>query len=138
MKNKRCGNCGSFEIKSKPYLGPFPWKDYPQVYLTHPTTVLQCEVCGETMGGPGDAKRLDEIAIESISQQVKLFIERISKREGCTQTDLAERVGITPQYLSTLKNGANIPGFQTFNFLKILALDERAFKLASPTAKLIA
>ena len=31
MKNKRCGNCGSFEVKKKPYSGPYPWKDFPQV-----------------------------------------------------------------------------------------------------------
>lgn len=138
MKNKRCGNCGSFEVKSKPYSGPYPWKDFPQVFLVKPILVFQCEICGETQSGPGDGKRFDEAAVESIATQVRLFIDRIVEREHCTQTELAQRVGVTPQYLSSLKNGANIPGFQTFNFLKVLAVDERAFKLASPSAKLTA
>ena len=138
MKNKRCGNCGSFEVKKTPYTGPFPWKDFPQVYLVKPISIMQCEICGETMGDLRNSEELDHAAEESIISQVRLFIDRIIQRENCTQVELAQRVGVTPQYLSSLKSGANIAGFQTFNFLKVLAVDERAFKLASPSAKLIA
>jgi len=138
MKNRRCGNCGSFKIKKVAYHGPFPWKDYPQIYLVRPFKMDQCQVCGETMGPVGEGEKIDRAIEESIRAQVRLFIDKITKREKCKQIDLAERLGVTPEYLSALKTGAKIPAFQTFNFLKVLAVNEQAFQLANPAAKLIA
>ena len=48
------------------------------------------------------------------------------------QIDLAAILGITPEHLSAIKGGGRIPSFQTFNFLKTLALDESAYKIANP------
>ena len=138
MKNKRCGNCGAKSISKKPTIGPFPWKDYPKVYLVTPIELHQCDVCGEYMGPAGEGAMIDEAIEASIKAQVRLFVEKIVEREKCTQVDLAERIGVTPEFLSNIKNGLKTPGFQTFNFLKILAVDEQAFRLASPSAKLIA
>jgi DNA-binding transcriptional regulator YiaG len=138
MKNKRCGNCGSFDVKKSAYFGPLPWKDYPQVYLVKPFETNQCQVCNETMGPAGEGEKMDQAIEDSIRTQVNLFITKILEREHCKQVDLAERIGVTPEYLSALKSGARIPAFQTFNFLKVLAVNEQAFKLASPSAKLIA
>lgn len=73
------------------------------------------------MGGLDDSRKLDQAAEDSILDQVHIFIDRIIKRENCTQVELAQRLGVTSQYLSSIKNGTNIPGFQTFNFLKVLA-----------------
>jgi hypothetical protein len=120
------------------YSGPFPWKDYPQVYLVKPFDTDQCQVCGETMGSAGEGEKIDRAIEESIRTQVRLFIDRIIEREHCKQVDLAERLGVTPEYLSSLKAGSKLPAFQTFNFLKVLAVNEQAFQLASPAAKLIA
>lgn len=136
--SKRCGNCGSFAVVKKPTIGPFPWKDYPQIYLNTPVELHQCDVCGEHLGRAGEGAMIDRAIEQSIRSQARNFIETIIDRENCTQVDLAERVGVTPEFLSNVKNGTKLPGFQTFNFLKVLALDERAFKVASPSAKMIA
>jgi hypothetical protein len=90
------------------------------------------------MGPVGEGEKLDLAIEESIRTQVNLFINKVLEREHCKQVDLAERIGVTPEYLSALKSGSRIPAFQTFNFLKVLAVNEQAFKLANPNAKLIA
>jgi hypothetical protein len=132
MKKKRCGNCGSFEIRKKKTSGPFPWKDYASIYLNHPVEVTSCEKCGETMGDLADSAQIDTSIEQTIRENVKDFISRILENEECQQIDLAGRVGITPEHLSTLKSGSKIPGFQTYNFLKILSFNHEAFEIADP------
>lgn len=77
-------------------------------------------------------ERLDAAIKESLIQLTQTLIAGILQREGCTQEELASRLGITPQHLSNLKGGAKIPGFQTFNFLKTFYLDKGAFEKADP------
>jgi transcriptional regulator with XRE-family HTH domain len=51
----------------------------------------------------------------------------------CDQKEIAKRVGVTPEYLSEVKNGRAVPSFQFFNFLKTIALNgKRTFEIASP------
>jgi transcriptional regulator with XRE-family HTH domain len=85
------------------------------------------------MSMPGDAEKLDRAIEETITFQSAKFIDQIITREHCRQMDLAAILGVTPEHLSAIKNGARIPSFQTFNFLKTLALDENAFRVADPT-----
>ncbi|MBI3556684.1 MAG: hypothetical protein HY074_10510 [Deltaproteobacteria bacterium] len=131
-KNKRCGECGSYETGYRDSAGPFPWKDYRQVLLASPIRVLTCAKCGNEMSLPGDAKKLDQAIEETITLQSQRFIDQIIAREHCRQIDLAAILGVTPEHLSAIKGGARIPSFQTFNFLKTLALDANAFKVADP------
>jgi len=131
-KKYRCGNCGSFEIASIETMGPFPWKDYPATYLVKPISLLTCKKCGENILRHTDVDKLNEAIVHSLTQLTTRFINEIIEREGCTQEELALRLGITPQHLSNMKNGAKIPGFQTFNFLKTFYLDKVAFEKANP------
>jgi hypothetical protein len=132
MKNKRCGNCGSFEITKNKINGPFRWKDYPMVYLASPIQLHQCNACGETMRLPGDSEKVDHAVEESLRGYRQFFISKILERENCKQIDLAARLGVSPEYLSSLKAGSKIPSFQTFNFLRTLAMNEGAFQVAAP------
>lgn len=131
-KNRRCGECGSTKTGYKKSKGPFAWKDFRHVELKRPIELLTCSECGNTMSLPGDAAKMDEAIAEAITEQSRIFIETVISRESCSQITLAEVLGITPEHLSSLKKGARIPSFQTFNFLKTLALDPPAFQIANP------
>lgn len=131
-KTRHCGNCGSLEVTEQKSAGPFPWKDFPAAFLLKPLPLLTCKKCGEHLLRHGDTERLDKAIEESISKITQTLISEIIRREKCTQEELALRIGITPQHLSNLKSGAKTPGFQTFNFLKTLYLDDVAFDKANP------
>lgn len=131
-KKYRCGNCGSLEVVSVENKGPFPWKDYPAVYLVKSISLLTCKKCGENILRHADVDKLDQAIEQSLAQLTQMLIAGILQREGCTQEELASRLGVTPQHLSHLKGGAKIPGFQTFNFLKTFYLDKMAFDKADP------
>ncbi len=112
--------------------GPFPWKDFRRVYLIKPIKLYQCGKCGEHQLAYREGALLDKAIEASIRMQVRKFIQQITLREHCSQVGLAERLGVTPEYLSALKHGTRTPGFQTFNFLKTLALEAKAFDAADP------
>lgn len=137
MKNRRCGNCGQFEMKVTKTQGPFKWKDFQQVTLVKPLDLLRCATCGEHGLRPGDSSQLDKAIEASIRTYAKEWIEMILAREECSQVELATRVGITPEYLSWVKNGARTPAFQTFNMLKTFASDPRAFLISDPFMEMI-
>lgn len=131
-KTRRCGNCGSSEVMEQKTTGPFPWKDFPAAFLLEPLSLLTCDKCGEHLLRHSDTERLDKALEESIRTITRTLIHEILRREGCTQEELALRIGITPQHLSHLKSGTKTAGFQTFNFLKTIYLDEVAFDKANP------
>jgi hypothetical protein len=137
MKNKRCGNCGKMSMKMTKTQGPFRWKDFVSVTLVHPVELLKCRECGEHGLKPGDAKKLDHAIEASIRAYSKEMVETILAREECSQIDLAARAGITPEYLSGLKTGSRTSGFQTFNILKMLASDPKAFEISDPKVALL-
>jgi|GEM_PF-2067379 len=137
MKSKRCGNCGKMEMKLTKTQGPFRWKDFAQVTLVNPIELLKCQNCGEHGLRPGDAKNVDHAIEASIRAYSKEMVETILAREECSQIDLAARTGITPEYLSGLKTGSRTPGFQTFNILKMLASDRKAFEISDPMGELL-
>lgn len=137
MKIRRCGNCGSFDIKKMPTNGPFPWKDYPKVFLISPISLHQCQVCGEQMGPLGEGDKIDKAIEGTIKSLVRYYIESIMKREKCKQVDLAEHLGLTPEHLSALKRGVKIPCYHTFMILKTLTGSEQAFQIGSPNAKVM-
>lgn len=135
LKNKRCGECGSSEIRYQDSLGPFMWKDYRQVMLAKPIKELTCAKCGNTMSAPGDAQKLDKAIEEEITHRSQEFIEQIIAREECRQIDLAAVLGVTPEHLSAMKNGTRIPSYSIFNFLRTLAINESAFQDAANPPK---
>jgi hypothetical protein len=134
QKKKRCGNCGSFEIAKRPKFGPFAWRDFSSVFVSKPLDIVQCTQCSEEMGTVQDSKKADQAIEETIRKDVSDFIRRVLAREGCLQAELAHRLGITPEYLSTLlsEKTKSVPSFQVYNFLKTMAFDDRAYQIADP------
>lgn len=130
---KRCGNCGSTDVQMADAKGhSFPWKDYPMAYVSQSHSFLHCQNCGTFLFKAGETKILDRLLEESLAGQIQFFIQSILEREKCEQKELAQHVGVTPEYLSELKRG-RIPKFQTFNFLKTLAMSGRkVFEVSSP------
>jgi hypothetical protein len=132
-KLKRCGNCGSSEIKKIAGTGlALPWRDYPSVRLIEPFECLRCQHCNELLLNASQLRQLDNVVEQSITANIKYFIQKIVDREKCEQREIAIHIGLSPEYLSEIKSGRKIPSFQTFNFLKILALDENSFTVSSP------
>ena len=102
------------------------------VLLSEGIDMLKCADCGETMMPASLGSKLDEAISESISMQVRNFISQIIDREKAMQTELSQRLGVTPEYLSEIKSGRKVPSFQTFNFLKVLAQDKKAYAISDP------
>ena len=133
MKPERCGNCGSKNLSLEDQIkGHFNWKDYPLVYLTTSLMEYQCLDCKELITSSNSAKKFDDAINASITGQVKSFIDKILLRENVGQLELSQHLGLSPEYLSEIKSGRKIPKFQTFNFLKSMALDRIVFELSDP------
>ncbi len=116
--------------------GPFPWKDFPFMYVLVPIKLLKCSSCGEVALRPDDPQSVDRSVEASIRTLAGGFISSIIGRERCSQINLAGRIGVTPEYLSGLKSGSRTPSFQTFNILKILSENPSAFKISDPIFEL--
>lgn len=66
------------------------------------------------------------------------FVPSAEKLNLCNQQPLLHLSGgIPPEYLSGLKTGARTPGFQTFNILKMLASESKAFEISDPKVALL-
>lgn len=129
----RCGECGSKNLKRQSVVGkPFRWKDYSSVTLSQELELLTCQECGNFIIKAGEGKLIDAAIEASIFHQVRMAIESVKAAHGCDQKDIAVRLGISPEYLSEIKNGRQIPSFQLFNFLKTMAVDKSAFSAAAP------
>lgn len=131
-KPSRCGNCGSNDIKETRTEMSLPWKDYPSVRLSEPFEWLKCHDCGEIILNASQSHQLDVMIEKSITKYIRYFIQHTIEREKCEQKEIASHIGVSPEYLSEIKSGRKIPSFQTFNFLKILALNERSFSVSAP------
>ena len=133
MSLKKCGQCGSNEIKESDVKGKsFPFRDYPAVQLMKSTRFAQCRSCGEVLLSLPDAKKLDLLLEKSITLQINSFIDTVMTREKCKQADVSAHIGVSPEYLSEIKSGRKLPKFQTFNFLKTLAFDPVSFAVSDP------
>lgn len=135
-KPKRCGSCNSTNLTSSKKLTPsLPWKDYPLVFVSQAKNLIVCQKCHEPIFSASDGKMIDKLVTDSINSQIQFFIKTIVQREKCEQNRIAEHLGISSEHLSEIKSGSKIPKFQTFNFLKTLALDGNSFKISSPNFK---
>jgi ribosome-binding protein aMBF1 (putative translation factor) len=139
MKVKRCGNCGSNEVRPQDQKNKaFPFKDYSNVYLRRSLVVPECTICHELVMSAGMISELTEALKQSVSEDVRSFIKTILEREECSQADLATHVGVTEEYLSEIKSGRKQPAFQTYNILKLVASLDDAFEIANPSFDAVA
>lgn len=134
---KRCGNCGSEKLSKIDPVDTIalPWRDYPMVTLTEPIEGFKCTDCGELVLNASQAKGIDEKIVSSITHHIQAFLETIIQREHCEQRQIASHLGVSPEYLSEIKSGRKIPKFQTFNFLKTLAMNPSSFQVSAPDYK---
>lgn len=134
MKNKpsRCGNCGSPKIELIEVDGPFPWRDFPAVYLVEPLKMLVCRECGERISRYHQRGEIDEAIHSTLKRRVVHYIDEVITREGCLQAELAKRLGATPEYLSEIKSGRKIPSFSFYTLLKLFAKVPGSFRLSDP------
>lgn len=135
MKARRCGNCGK-ETMTKQPVKTIQWKDFSSLELLKPIELFKCSSCGEMGLSATDAPSIDKAAEATLRAVAAHLIEKILSKHHCTQLELAGRLGITETHLSHIKNGTKVIGFQTFNFLKTLALGKDAFEKASPSLPL--
>ncbi len=135
MNVKRCGNCGKTLMTRQP-VNAVHWKDFRNLELLTPIELFKCSACNEVGLMGSDASKIDTAATETLQKVTAHLIEKILLEQHCTQAELALRLGVTETHLSHLKNGTKIIGFQTFNFLKTLALVSDAFEKASPSLPL--
>lgn len=135
MKTRRCGNCGKQTMTKQP-VKAIQWKDFNQLELLTPIELFRCSDCGETGLSATEAPAIDKAAEATLKAVAAHLIEKILSEHQCTQLELAARLGITDTHLSHIKNGTKIIGFQTFTFLKTLALGKDAFDKASPSLPL--
>lgn len=129
----RCGECGSHELEKREQIRkPFPYKDYPAVILNESFTALECRACGNLVLNQKQVKELDLAIDTTIKKDLVLFINTLLDRENILIKELGSTIGLTREYLSNLKSGKTIPKFQTYNMLKLLFSDKKAFKVADP------
>lgn len=131
---KRCGNCG--QTMERQPVGTLHWKDFRNLELLTPLQLLKCTSCGEVGYFAGEVSLIDKAAESTLQTVTTHLIEKILAEHHCSQVELATRLGITETHLSHLKSGRKTLGFQTFNFLKTLALGKDAFEQASPSIPL--
>ena len=120
-----CQECGN-HMKLESAVGKkFPWRDYPSLTLMTNVTVMTCPHCGN-MGMDGkDLKALDEGLSQSATKQVIAFLARIKEQTELSQERIAKLVGVTPQYLSKVLHGGQVPSYSLWNYLKAFASHPR-------------
>jgi hypothetical protein len=115
---KRCGKCGKSKFGIKNIKGTFhEWKDYTHVELLEDQQVTVCENCGNVIMGIADVLVLDKNIRNSIKRKLTDAILFLTNEAKVPQLDLASALGITPEYLSMVKNGKKKLSFTAFNLL---------------------
>lgn len=121
----RCGNCGNRALERLNFNGVLKthWKDYPLVHLTTDLELWHCPKCDETPYESGDPARVDEALEASVRDQASQFIDIIRSKANYSTERLARSIGITPEYLSSIRSQKRTPSFAIWNVLKAIAAD---------------
>lgn len=125
---RRCGDCGHVGFLKKDMAGilSVPHKEFPSVLITQSCLLWVCEKCNEVGLFSGDLKA--EVIEASIREQTAIFLSVALKKTNMKATKLATLLGVTPQYLSMLRNGTKTPGYSIWNTLRMIAEDPSAMK----------
>lgn len=130
---KRCGNCGSVNLNVKDQIGRrFPWRDFGEVKLGVALPLTECLECGELIVKDNEVEAIEAAIRETVTSNIRSLVAKIIDRERCSQVAVAVHLGVSEEYLCELKSGRKIPKFQTYNFLKTLALESKAFHASNP------
>lgn len=125
LLNKRCGECGQKAYAYQSIKGQWkkPWKDFPSVFLTKQLEVCVCSNCGAYASAAGDAEKIDAAIENSIRDQVSQFLDVIHSKSGLNFETIAQRLGYSPSYISTLRQKNATPAFKLWNQLKSISID---------------
>ena len=129
-----CSKCGSKNIGFNSILWQrFAFKDYKQGVLitkSNDLSLVQCNDCKEHFFNRKykDAQRLDEAIKQSIKDQWTKYLKKILERQGINQKELGDSISMTPEQISRVKSGKEIPSHKTFLLIKILASSPEAFR----------
>lgn len=135
--SKLCANCGQRSMEYVESKGKtFEWKDYINVKLEDSLHLLTCNKCGHIGLMDNEIEKLNLLLRDNIKRQFNKMLVYSIEKYNCEQQTIAQRIGVTPEHLSQLKTGKMVPSFQTFNFLKILAIDKNAYIAANPEISL--
>lgn len=127
LSKKRCGECGQKAYVTKAIKGQWkrPWKDFPSVFLTKSLDVWVCSACGSYASVAGDAARIDEAVENAIRDQVSQFLNVIHSKSGLSFEIIAQRLGYSPGYISTLRQKNATPAFKLWNQLKSISINPK-------------
>lgn len=127
LSNKRCGECGQKAYVKRSIKGQWkkPWKDYPSVFLTKTLEVWVCSSCGHYASAARDAARIDNAVENSIRDQTSQFLDIIHSKSGLTFDVIAQRLGYSASYISTLRQRNATPAFKLWNQLKSISTDPK-------------
>lgn len=127
LSKKRCGECGqkAFVMRSIKGLWKKPWKDFPSVFLTTNLEVWVCSDCGTFAIATGDAARIDDAVESSIRDQVSQFLNVIHSKSGLSFEVIAQRLGYSRSYISTLRRKNATPAFKLWNQLKAISINPK-------------
>jgi hypothetical protein len=127
LSKKRCGECGQKAYVKQSIKGHWkkPWKDFPSVFLTKSLDVWVCSACAAYASVPGDAARIDDAVENSIRDQVSQFLNIIHSKSGFSFEVIAQRLGYSPSYVSTLRQKNATPAFKLWNQLKAVSINPK-------------
>jgi hypothetical protein len=127
LSNKRCGECGQNAYAKQSIKGQWkkPWKDFPSVFLTKSLEIWVCSACGCYASASADAARIDEALESSIRDQISQFLDVIHSKSGLTFEVIAQRLGYSASYVSTLRQRNATPAFKLWNQLKSISINPK-------------
>jgi hypothetical protein len=127
LSKKRCGECGQKSYVLQKMKGHWkkPWKDFPSVFLTKNLELWICSACGTYASLVGDAARIDEAVESSIRDQISQFLNIIHSKSGLSFEVIAQRLGYSASYISTLRQKNATPAFKLWNQLKAVSINPK-------------
>ncbi len=125
LSGKKCGECGEKTYVKRTIKGHWkkPWKDYPSVFLTKKLEVWVCSACHSYASVSSDAQMIDQAIEQSIREQISQFLDIIHSKSGLNFEVIAQRLGYSPSYISTLRQKNATPAFKLWNQLKSIAIN---------------
>jgi hypothetical protein len=91
--------------------------------ITKKPTVWVCSVCNSYATVSSDAQMIDQAIEQSIREQISQFLDIIHSKSGLNFEVIAQRLGYSPSYISTLRQKNATPAFKLWNQLKSIAIN---------------
>ncbi|MEK2646448.1 type II toxin-antitoxin system MqsA family antitoxin [Bdellovibrio sp. BCCA] len=120
-KKMQCPVCGGLVEKKNIKGKTFQWKWFSEVPVLSNYYLPVCSKCGEMFINPEAARSLDIFLKDSVLSATKEFLRKLKENSKLSQKELADDIGISEVYLSSLIGGKKVPSLSVFNLIKITA-----------------